>query len=70
MTNVPRQKGDVPGTIKHGQHLIAVPDNMLAVTVDSSSKHALSRRTVQGLSKVPAVHCNIPKAMGQHRNPE
>ena len=44
MTNVPSQKGDDPGTIKHGQHLVAVPDDRLAVTVDSSSKHALSRR--------------------------
>ena len=44
MTNVPSQKETDPGTIKHGQHLVAVPDDRLAVTVDLSSKHALSRR--------------------------
>jgi len=61
------------------QHLIVVHNNMLAIAVNSSSKHALSRgvrlknicRTVQvlpeclRLSKVPAVHCNIAATMGQ-----
>ena len=35
MTTVPRQK--------HGQHLIVMSNDMLAVAANSSSKHALSR---------------------------
>ena len=78
------KRENVSGTIKHGQHLIVVPNAMLAVAVNSSSKHALSRRrqaekylqNCSGapeclrLSKVPAVHCNIAKTMGQPGNPE
>ena len=37
-------KGEnVAGTIKHGQHLIVMSNDMLAIAVNSSSKHALSR---------------------------
>ena len=44
ITTVPRVKGEnVAGTIKHGQHLIVMSNDMLAIAVNSSSKHALSR---------------------------
>ena len=56
-------------------------NDMLAIAVISSPKHAMSRgysscRTVQvlpeclRLSKVPAVHCNIAIALSQPGNPE
>ena len=70
-----KKERDVPGTMKHAQHLIVVPNDMLAVAVNSLSKHAFSLRrpaknicrTLQvlpeclRLSKVPAVHCNSKK---------
>ena len=79
MTMCHVKKNTVPSTLKHGQHLVVVPNNMLAAAIDSSSKYALSRRrqmknicrTVQvlperlRLSKVPAVHCNIAKTKDQ-----
>ena len=59
-------------------------DDMLAIAVNSSPKHAMSRaqklysscRTVQvlpeclRLSKVPAMHCSIAIPLGQPGNPE
>ena len=86
MTTVPSQKGE---RSRHYQAWSApnyCANDKLAVAVNSSSRHALSRRrqaeqknicrTVQvlperlRLSKVPAVHCNIAKTMGQPGNPE
>ena len=73
MTIVPRQK--------HGQHLIVMSNDMLAVAANSSSKHALSRgaklknscRTVQVLQSVfvsaKYLQCSIAIPLGQPRNP-
>ena len=38
MTTVPSQEETVPDTIKHSQHLVVVPIDMLAAAIDSSSK--------------------------------
>ena len=39
MTKVQVKKNTVPGTIKHDQHLVVVPIDMLAAAIDSSSKY-------------------------------
>ena len=42
MTTVPSQKGERSRHYQEWQHQVVVPNDMLAVAVDSSSKHALS----------------------------
>ena len=76
MAIVPSQREkNVPGKVKHGQHLVVELNDMLAIALNSSVNHALPWwrqtvsicRTVQvlpeclRLSQVPAVHCIIAK---------
>ena len=71
------EEENVPGTSKHGQHLVAVPNDMLAVVVNSSSKHALPRRRqtekyLQNCSGAPRVSSSPPStcsALQHNRKP-
>ena len=84
MTTVPSQKRERSRHYQAWSAPNCVPDDMLAVAVDSSSKHALSRRRqaekyLQNCSGAPRASSSqqstcsalqLAKAMGQPGNPE